>query len=151
MDKSHHGGLSNRVKHHATHDARSDRFSSRGFRSPGSTRIATEPVDQHRRKLLSNRVHSRLWESSVFPACNIHELQRLQPESLEQLFLAKSSTRRTPFKTCRRAMLSLRSQELLAWSIDSTPRKSRRSYGRKSRTRRTDKSICCLCQWQSRP
>lgn len=87
MDNAHHGGLSNGVKYHATHDARSDRFSSRGFRSPGSTRNATEPNRKHSRQFYSDRVHSRLRASSVFTACNLHELQRLQPESLEQLFL----------------------------------------------------------------
>ena len=151
MDKSHHGGIFNRGKYHATHDARSARFSSRGFRRSGSTRNATGPTGRHYCQLFSDRVHSRLRASPIFPACNVHELQRLQPESLEQLFLTKSSTCRTPFKTCRRAMLLLRSQKRLARSSDSTLRNSRTSYGRKSRTRRTAKSICCLCQWQSRP
>lgn len=150
MDNAHHGGLSNRLKYHATHDARCTCFFSRGFRCPGATRNTVDPIVKHSGQFFSDGVHSRLREQPLFPACNFHELQQLQPESLEQLFLTKSSTCRTPFKTSRRAMLVLRLQELLARSIGSALRKSRMSYGRKRRTRRTAKSICCLYQLQSR-
>lgn len=62
MDKAQHGGLSNRLNNHATHDARCARFFSRGFRSPGSTRSADEPIGKHSRQVFRDGAHSRLRE-----------------------------------------------------------------------------------------